>query len=187
MPLYELHINIDPSQIAEAISYCKDKKYEYINLIAPDLKIREHFIVTKWKEGTREDAIGKIHILSKEFIQNGLRVQRLKVEEILTRESKEIEYIEFHFKVPIDCKEDLQSLRIICEDFGAKISYVLNKSHNPYVTIQLFDNNIGIGEIENALKIRAKFIQALKDAKLPTTEKMHSEAVIFDTNMEMDQ
>lgn len=181
MPLYELHINIDPLQISDAIVYCKENKYEYINLITPESKIREHFIVTKWKEGTRNDAINKIDILSKNFIQAGLRVCRLKVEEILTKDNEDFEYIEFHFKVPIDKMDDMKILRNICKEFDAKISYVLNKTHNPYVTIQLFKGNVS-----EVLEIRSNFIKKLKINGLPTTEKMHSEAVIYDTNPSMD-
>ncbi len=182
MSLYEIHINLDWSNICTNIELCKEKTFKYIFLLTPEAKTQQHFIITKWKHGTQQEAIDRAKRLANEIQTHGLKVTRIKVEGLLSEFADgEYQYAEFHLRVPIHDLQDFARLKNICQDLSVAISYVANKEHNPYLTLQFKE----IPKAE-ALKRKSHLIDILKLNGFNTTGKMHSEAVIYDTNPDLD-
>lgn len=197
MSLYEIHINLEWENLFHNIEYCKEHELKYIYLFTPSAKTKQHFIVTKWKHGTEKEAIERAQKLADDMTSEGLKVTRIKVEGLLSdyADSSSYLYAEFHIRVPSKSVFEYTKLREICVECHAEISYVANKEQNPYITLQFKSSGPDLSGLVptfknipkyRALELKSKFIEMLKLAGFSTTGKMHSEAVLFDTNPDLD-
>ena len=79
--IHEIHVSVDPAQIALLRWYCKDRKMKPILATALYGDSPNQLMISKFKKGTGEEVVAKAHEIAEDMVSYGLKPPiRVKVE-----------------------------------------------------------------------------------------------------------
>lgn len=197
--LFEIHITVDHQKPGALFAlHAFVSRYDTMKkVLAVTEAGNDQYMISKWKNGTIDEAIAKAKEIEAAMIRDDLKVLRVKVESMAgnpgvpaTRAEAlkgEQYYFEFHAKLIVPKSIDtlngqLGIMRFLIPQ-GARIGYSVNIAGSaiPLLTIRV--NNTGR---EEAFAIKDTVIDLLKDSQYHIKGGIQQEFAIFDTNPSMD-
>lgn len=190
--LHEIHISVDPNQIALLRLYCKDSKIKPICATALQGDHPNQLMISKWKNGTSPEVIQKAHDLEKDMTNYGLKVLRVKVEAMMhtkgcpTNDEKPLrdgDYWEFHLKLSIDHSNEYHKLeQIVAKHKGGMSFNVFKRELEPLVTLRLYKRSYN-----EAMQLKADLIEDIQRNGFVCNGGIQQEFSVYDTFTELDK
>jgi len=115
--IHEIHVSVEPAQIALLRWYCKDRKMKPILATALYGDSPNQLMISKFKKGTGEEVVAKAHEIAEDMVSYGLKPIRVKVEAMARISGapkgdelplNPLDYWEFHLKIDVDDSASLQ-------------------------------------------------------------------------------
>lgn len=190
--LFEIHISVQEDQQFLLWNFAQYNKIKYIYACAKYGTSKNQLMISKWKTGSKVDAIEKAQNIANDMEKNwGLTIIRIKIESMalspLVQEETSLDnYFEFHVKVGLQGpeKDSYNKLEQVCNKHSASISInTFSNEKSPIVTLR----------IAGKLGVDGAFIKKdllFKDMKkldcITIHDKIQQEYCIYDTNKSMD-
>lgn len=190
--LHEIHISVNPSQIALLRWYCKDKKIKPILAAALHGDHPNQLMISKYKHGLSKEVIQRAKLIAADMNKYGLDVIRIKVEAMIhckgapSGDEKPIndeDYWEFHLKIQLDTSIQHEQLANICSKHGSYISFnVLKREFDPLITLRLYKCSYN-----EAMKKKEDLINSIEKGGFVNNNEIHQELSVYDDNVELDK
>lgn len=189
--LHEIHITVDPGQIALMRVYCKDRKYKPILAAALYGDHPNQLMISKYKNGTTPDVVEKALAIAKDMESFDMTVIRTKVEAMIHNKGcptgnekplHENDYWEFHFNMEINGSDEMDRLTDICKQYNAHISMnVFKREFQPLVTLRIYKKSY-----DQAMALKAELIENIQAADFVVNDGIHQELSVYDDNPGLD-
>lgn len=143
--LHEIHITVDPTQIAALLLFCRSQGNSVKPVLAcsEDGVHRNQLMVSVWRRGTSDEIIEQAHALALRMANAGLTPLRTKVEAMWSAENVPTGspspgcYWEIHVKLSDSHESKTTSIRSVADKHGAAVSYsVFKRELEPLVTLR---------------------------------------------------
>lgn len=130
--VFEIHISVDPDQIAQLRLFTMKHKMKPILAVAQQGKNPNQLMISKWTTGTVIDAAQRAKEIADELTMDGLRVVRVKVEAMASNKGVPQEpngdalpshYFEFHIKIPVADDRAWDALEGLAAERGCGVSF----------------------------------------------------------------
>lgn len=192
MPLFEIHISVDPDQFIELQAYCAVNGMKVL-LVKNTRGLHQwQLLVTVWvMRETGEQAIQRAQELAAELEAVNLRVMRTKVEFELN-ESKISEelmsrccYYEFHIKIPTNDLIKFEAIKKASELHQIKWSVLVQSKETQFMPIATIRTKCL--DVQEAVATKNRFMDMLKAMNVRVHSKMHQEMCIYDNFEGLDE
>lgn len=189
--LHEIHISVNPAQVAQLRLYCLFRKYKPIFAAALYGDHPNQLMISKYKTGPAQMILEHAFEIANDMREYGLEVIRIKVEAMMSCKGvprgdkmpdNSQNYYEFHLKLMISSEEELSVLENALKKNDAHISYnTFKKELEPLVTLRLYKVSY-----DQAISLKDKMILDIEQAGFNCNGGMHSEYSVYDDNPELD-
>ncbi len=191
MPLFEIHLSVDPDQYIPLQAYCAEHGHKMI-LVKNSHGLNDwQLILTLWiSRDTGKAAIYRALDLKKTFSSAGFSILRTKVEYELndSKIPEDLEvmqcYYEFHLKIPTKDRIAFEALMDKSEVHQVKWSVLVQSKESQFLPIATIRTEKTT--LEKALAAKNKFMDMLKANGIHVHQKMHQELCIFYDNPGLD-
>ena len=192
--LFEIHITVDPTKIAELRLFCLKEKLKPIFACSTTGKNKNQLMISKWTSGDYNKAFQKMCEISKKLNDSNITVVRAKIEAMQSNNNipqdenniftEEQHYFEFHMKYIIKDCDEYTALENCAEQYGGAVSFNAFKENiNALVTIRI----AGTRGLKKAIEIKDEFIEKLKSHNFHSNCEIQREFSVFDSNVEYDE
>lgn len=190
--LHEIHITVQPDQVALLRFFCVQNKMKPILATALYGDHPNQLMISKYSKGTSGEVIKKAHNIADKMREFGLTPIRVKVEAMIhckgaprgdEKPYKRDDYWEFHIKVEINNMEELALLSETAKEHDAHISFnAFKKETIPLVTLRLYECSYN-----EAIKQKDILLDHIKEVGFPLHHGIHHELSVYDNNQKLDK
>jgi hypothetical protein len=130
--VFEIHISVDPEQIARLRLFTMKHKMKPILAVAQHGENPNQLMISKWTTGSVSVATERAKDIAAQLTDAGLRVVRVKVEAMASNagvpqapnnDTSPSHYFEFHIKIPVADDRDWDELEKLASSHGCGVSF----------------------------------------------------------------
>jgi len=192
--LFEIHITVDPTKIAELRLFCLKENLKPILACSTTGKNKNQLMISKWTNGNYNKAFQKMCEISKKLNDSNITVVRAKIEAMQSNNdvpqdennifTEEQHYFEYHIKYIIKDNDEYTALDNCAEQYGGAVSFNAFKENiKALVTLRI----AGTRGLKKAIHMKDEFIDKLKSHNFHSNCEIQREFSVFDSNVEYDE